>query len=112
LFKKVTATVQSVQFSEGSYNRAAQLAAADTAGKNEFLKDALNSVAMQISNARNQSVVMNENGITVTNTQAPNEALRLTSGAIMFQRNNTNGELEWKTGLTANGISADYITAG
>lgn len=112
LFKKVTATVQSVQFSEGSYNRAAQLAAADTAQKSAFLADALTGPQMLISNAKNQSVVFGEDGITVTNTRAANEALRLTSGAIMFQRNNENGELEWKTGLTADGICADLITAG
>jgi hypothetical protein len=88
------------------------LAGADVDKKTAFLKDALNGPATTISNAKNQEVVFGEEGITVGNKFNANEALRLTSAAVMFHRLNENGELEWKTGITPDGISADYITAG
>jgi hypothetical protein len=51
LFKKITATVQSVQYNEGSYKKAAELVEAEESYKMAFLESALNSARMAIQNA-------------------------------------------------------------
>jgi hypothetical protein len=51
LFQKITATTQQVKYSEGSYNKAADLANADIAGKSQFLQSALNDANTLLQNS-------------------------------------------------------------
>lgn len=115
LFQRITATVQSVQYTEGSYKKASALAEADAAHKFSFLNDALSSAEARIGDANNTVVVDTSGGtgITITNKNNAEEALRLTSGAILLKGTDPNSDKKiWKTGLTAQGISASLITAG
>lgn len=112
LFQRITATVQSVQYSEGGYRKAAELAEADTKHKISFLTDALNSAETAISNAGEQSVLINKEGITITDLTRPSQGLRIVSGAILLKDQDAFGNEKWATGLTANGISANLITTG
>ena len=115
LFQRITATVQSVQYTEGSYKKASELANADAAHKFSFLNGALSAAEARIGNANNTVVVDTSGGtgITITNKNNTEEALRLTSGAILLKGTNPeNGQKIWKTGLTAEGISASLVTAG
>lgn len=112
LFQKITATTQQVQYSEGSWNKAADFtdASADTQAK--FLQDALNSAELEVSNQANQSVITNKFGITVTDPVRPSEKLRITNGAIMFSNSGEDGTESWRSAITARGINANLITAG
>lgn len=109
LFKRMAATVQQVQYSTGAYERAAALAEADVPNKLQFLSDALNSAQNVLSNAADQTVKWDNTGITVTNGLAPNEILRMVSGAILLS---DDGGVNWTTAITARGISANLITSG
>lgn len=109
LFTRIAATVQQVQYSTGAYERAAALAEADVPNKLQFLSDALNSAQNVLSNAADQTVKWDNTGITVTNGLAPNEILRMVSGAILLS---DDGGVNWTTAITARGISANLITSG
>ena len=111
LFQKITATVQSVQYSTGAYEKAAALAEAGQAQKYSFLSDALEDAEAALQVAGQQTVVTDGSGITVHKEGNPREALRLVSGAILFSTEQ-DGEQKWKTGITPKGISADLVTAG
>jgi hypothetical protein len=74
------------------------------------VQDALNGDAgFELSEANEQSVVWDSTGITVTDILNRDKVLRMVAGAILFSK---DGGLTWKTGITANGISANLITAG
>lgn len=112
LFQRITAQVQSVNYSSGAWNNAAAFVEADPETQSQILQEALNSAELVLSNSVNQSVVQDIDGITITDLAIPNQKLRLTSGAILLSDTNDGGEEIWKVGLTAKGISASNITAG
>lgn len=112
LFKSLTASVQALQYSEGAYQKAAELAVSDEKDRFKFLEGAMNSAQMAIENAGDQTVTWDNQGITVTDAVNKAKQLRLVSGAMMFRTLDENGEEVWKTGITPEGVSADLITAG
>lgn len=112
LFQRITATVQSVQYAEGSYEKAAALADADAAHKVKFLQDALNDAALILNNAGDQSVLVDINGITITDVDEPSQQIRLVGGGIFLRQQLENGEQRWTTAITAKGINASLITTG
>lgn len=112
LFKSLTASVQALQYSEGAYQKAAELAVSDDKDRFKFLEGAMNSAQMAIENAGDQTVIWDNRGITITDAVNKAKQLRLVSGAMMFRTLDENGEEAWKTGITPEGVSADLITAG
>lgn len=111
LFQRITATVQSVQYSEGSYQKAAELASGDIKYKTAFLQEALESVDTEISNAAADSVTLGKEGLVIENTNN-GTGIRLIDGGLYLKSRNKDGSVTWKTGITADGISANLITAG
>lgn len=111
LFKRITATVQSVKYTEGSYQKAAALAEADTARKISYLTDALTDAATILTNAGNQTWSLDENGLTIDDP-ARGEGLRAIGGAILLKQKDEEGNDKWVTGMTSKGVSADLLTAG
>ena len=112
LFQKITATVQQAKYSTGSYEKAVALVEADAAIKSQFISDALAGAQGKLSVAGQTSVVMNQSGITLTDSATKDE-MRLIGGAILMSTQDPEtGERRWKTGLTPDGISASLITAG
>ena len=107
LFQKITATVQSVQYKEGSYDKSSDLTEGKKEADSAFLQRAFAKAETVLQNSGAQSVAWGADGITVKDTIHTSMELRLVGGAILFK--NDKG---WRTGLTAEGISADLITAG
>lgn len=112
LFQKITATVQQAQYSTGSYEKAVALAEASQERKQQFLTDALDGMNSRLAVAGQQTVVIDNNGITVTDNDTPSDSIRMVGGAIMLSKQDANGETKWTTGLTSDGMSASLITAG
>lgn len=113
LFQKITATVQQAQYSQGSYEKAVALAEASNSTKMEFLSGALSEASAKISAAGQQSVKWGVEGITVTDIAKPTDSIRMVGGAIMLSKQDPiTGEQKWSLGMTADGISANKITAG
>lgn len=112
LFQKITATVQSVQYSTGSYEKAAALADADVQLKGKFVTEALTGMSGKLAVAGQTTVVQDQSGITLTDSNTRDQ-MRLIGGAILMSvEDSETGERKWKTGLTPEGISASLITAG
>lgn len=112
LFQKITATVQQTQYSTGSYEKAAALAEANVKIRGKFVTDALEGMAGKLAVAGQTTVVMDQNGITLTDSETKDE-MRLIGGAILMSITDPDtGDRAWKTGLTPEGISASLVTAG
>lgn len=113
LFQRITATVQSVQYSEGSYDKATSFVNGDANKKWQTIRDALNNASNTIlQNGNNHSVTWDERGIVVTNLLKPSQQVWIQGGAISISTLNDRGEQEWKTAIDGKGISASYLKAG
>lgn len=109
LFKKIAATVQSVQFSTGAYNKAAQLADANDTKKSSYLQGALNDASTILQNLAEQTVRLDSEGLTITDGAESNRKLRAVSGGILLTEDGGN---TWDVGITASGVSAKILTTG
>lgn len=109
LFKKITATVQQVQFSTGAYDKAAQLADANDTQKSAYLQGALNDASTILQNLAEQTVRLDAEGLTITDGTEQNRSLRAVSGGILLTEDGGN---TWDVGITAKGINAKILTAG
>lgn len=111
LFQKMTATTQQVQFASDAWQKAAGFVQSTATEQSVFLQNALNDAKTTLANAGDQSVIIDKNGITVADLSIPNKQIRIVGGAIML-RDDNDDLLGWKTGITADGISAKLITTG
>ena len=109
LFQRITATTQSVKYHTGEYGRAASVIESDGTITASTLANSLANNALRLENSKDQSVVWDETGITTTNLSRPNEIVRIVSGGIFLS---TNGGATWNTGITAEGMNANFLTTG
>ena len=109
LFQRITATTQSVEYHTGEYARAAGVVESDGTIAAATLQNSISNNSIRLENAKDQSVVWDETGITTTSLAKPNEVVRIISGGIFLS---TDGGSTWNTGLTGSGINATYITTG
>lgn len=109
LFQRITATTQSVQYSSGEYGKISNVVTSDNEIKPQTLQNSFTNNALIISNAKDQSVVWNDNGMLITSLSKPNEIVRLVSGGIFLSN---NGGDTWTAAINGNGINANHITSG
>lgn len=109
LFQRIAATTQSLQYASGSFKRASEAIQNDGTISGNIMQNSLTNNSLVLQNAKDQSVVWDKTGITITSLASPNEIVRLVSGGIMLT---TDGGRNWTTGITAHGISANVVTAG
>lgn len=109
LFQRITATTNAVQYSTGEYQRAAGVVQTDGSIEPSAIQNSLANNSVILSNSNNESVVMGPEGIVTTSLARPNEMVRIVGGGIFLS--NDFGST-WNTGITGNGINANYITAG
>lgn len=109
LFKKITATVQSVQYSAGGYERGAELAEATPDKKAEYFETAFTAPTVTLTNLANQTVTFDSRGLIVTDGLEQNKSLRAVGGGIYLTE---DGGETWIAGLTATGFSAKVLTTG
>ena len=109
LFQRITATTQSVEYHTGEYGRATSIVESDGTISVSTLANSLANNAIRLENSKDQSVVWDETGITTTNLSRPNEIVRIVSGGIFLT---TDGGATWNTGITAEGMNANFLTAG
>lgn len=109
LFQRIAATTQSLQYSEGSYKRAAAAINNDGTIKGSLLQNSMENNSLVLQNAKSESVVWDESGITVSSTQNGNEIVRIVGGGIVLSN---DGGKTWITGITGSGINANTISTG
>ena len=109
LFQRITAQTQQAEYHSGEYQRAANVVETDGTISQATLENSFANNSFILQNARDQSVVIDENGITTTSLSNPSEVVRIVAGGIMMS---TDGGQSWKTGLTGYGLNSSYLTAG
>lgn len=111
LFQTITASVQTVNYTSGAWNNAANFTESTDQEKSSFLRGALNHVDTILTNAGEQSIIWDNTGITISDNSKPNQQIKLIAGGI-FLRDKDGDGLGWKAGITADGINAKLITTG
>lgn len=109
LFQRITATTQSVEYHTGEYGRASGIVQTDGTIAAETLQNSMVNNAIRLENAKDQSIVWDETGITTTSLSNPSEIVRIVSGGIFLS---TDGGVTWNTGITGSGMNANFITTG
>ena len=109
LFQRMAATTQSVEYHTGEYGRVVNVVETNGTIAAETLENSIANNAIRLENAKDQSVVWDETGITTTSLTKPNEIVRIVSGGIFMS---DDGGSSWRTGITGQGINASYLTSG
>lgn len=109
LFQRIAATTQSVEYHTGEYARATTVIQPDGTINATSLQNSIANNSIRLENAKDQSVVIDEFGITTTSLSAPSQMLRLVSGGLFVSN---DGGITWNTGVTGDGMNANFLTAG
>lgn len=109
LFQRITATTNNVQYSSGAYGRAASIVENDGSISSYTMQMSLANNSYVISNAKDQSVIWDETGITTTSPSDPSNLVRIVNGGVFLS---SDGGASWTTGITGGGINANYLTVG
>lgn len=107
LFQRITATTTSLEFAEGSFQRAAAVVNSDGTISASSLQASFSQNAITLSNIKEQTVVWDDTGITISTPSDPNHIVRIVNqGIYMF-----DGQT-WNLGISGDGINANYINVG
>ena len=109
LFQRMAATTQAVEYHTGEYSKASGIIKEDGTIDIVTLQNSIANNALTIQNAKDQSVIWDDTGITTTSLTSPSEIVRIVSGGIFLSR---DGGATWNTGITGSGINASYLTSG
>lgn len=109
LFQRITATTQQLQYNTGDYSRASNSFNSNGTLNSDVLQNTFFENSFIIENAKNQSVVIDERGITITDLSKASNILQINSSGLAISN---DGGMNWTLGITANGINASAITSG
>lgn len=109
LFQRITATTQSLQYAQGSYQRAASAINSNNTLNFGLLQDTFDSNQDLVLNASNQQVTWDSTGITVTDNINSAQKVKLMAGGLFITN---DGGATWKNAVRGDGISTDILTAG
>lgn len=108
LFKSISATVTTLSMNENIYSRAANFDS-DGAIDSDILQKSFTKNKELVISSANNSVVQDNRGLIITNTDGTGEILRAIAGGIYFSKDNG---VTYTLGVSADGINASLITAG
>lgn len=109
LFQRITAATQQLEFSEGKYAKAADIITEDGVIKYSVLQDTFDQNRDIVMGSINESVQIDNKGITVGSNNSAAEQVRITSGGIFITN---DGGATWKNAIRGDGMSADVINSG
>lgn len=109
LFSRIAAAAQTVQFKDGIYTNAANNFTADGEIKVSVLQNTLLNNSITLAAASDQSVLINTDGIELTDVLNASRIVRIINSGIFLS---SNGGKSWTTGITGDGINASCITSG
>lgn len=108
LFSRITATVQTVQLKDQLYSRSENFTPNGEILVSTLQNTLLNN-SLTLSQAVDQSVIINDRGIEVTDIFNPDKKLRIIADGVYVS---SDGGLNWTAGFTASGINANFIVGG
>ena len=109
LFQRITAATQNLEFSEGKYARVSDIMADDGTIKSSVIQKTFESNKDLVYGAQNESVTMDQTGITVVDDNDANKLLKITSGGVFVS---ADGGENWRNAVRGDGINTDLLTAG
>lgn len=112
LFQRLTAATQSLEYASGSYARAASIIDNNGLINSSVLQQSILQNTIDLVNNKNNNVVWDENGITISNTGEVGDnkkLVRVTSGGIYLSKNNG---INWTLGISADGINVAKLIGG
>lgn len=108
LFSRIAASVQDLQLNDQIYMRAENFTPNGEILVS-ILQETLKNNSITISQAVDQSVIIDDRGIEVTDIFNPSKKLRIISDGVYVS---SDGGLNWTAGFTASGMNATFITTG
>ena len=109
LFQRIAAATQSLQYSEGSYKRAANAITNNGTIDSSILKNTFETNNDFIMSSSNQNVIWDETGITITDKNDTGKKTKIIAGGLFITE---DGGMTWKNAISGKGISANILTAG
>jgi len=109
LFQRITSTTQSLQYASGEYARAASVVETNGTINPETLQASITRNEQFVYSAKNESVISDSTGLTVSDTTDPNKKTKVTSGGIFIT---TDGGVTWKNAVRGEGVATQYLTTG
>jgi hypothetical protein len=109
LFQRITAAVQSLEFNEGKYAKAANIITSDGTIKSSIIQNTFNENKDLVYGAQNESATIDNTGITVIDNTDAAKQVKVTSGGVFVTN---DGGATWKNAIRGDGISTDLLTAG
>lgn len=110
LFQRTESTIQSFQYGEGSYNRAASIVEPDGTINVATLENSIaaNNYLMSQSSLNN-AITTGVDGITVTDVNDVGHKVRITANGIFIT---TDGGNNWVNAIKGTGVSTEALSAG
>lgn len=109
LFQRITATTQSLQYSSGEYQRAANIVEGKGIINSETLQNSISINNQLVFSSQNEEIFQDSTGLTLTDKNDPSKKTKLTSGGLFIS---TDGGVTWKNAVRGEGIATQYLTAG
>lgn len=109
LFQRITATTQSLQYSSGEYQRAADALNTNGTINEETLQSSIERNANLVYNSQNNTIVRDATGITLIDNTNPSQQTKITAGGLFIT---TDGGVTWKNAIRGEGIATQYLTSG
>ena len=109
LFQRITATTQSLQYRQGSFERAASIVNYEKTIDFAAIQQSFDDNEDLVLNSSNQAVTWDSTGITITDNSNAALKLKLIAGGLFLTN---DGGASWKNAIRGDGISADVLTAG
>jgi hypothetical protein len=113
LFQRISAATQTLELNEQTYNKSDYFTA-DGKLSADLLQRTLDQNNFILANASDNSYILDHTGLSMHAIDNPTKQLRIIAEGLFVSnsRNLQTGQPLWRTGITADGISADLITAG
>ena len=112
IFQKLTATMSDVSYNENKIYNAANSFENDGSIKTEVFQKSLEDNFNRIELGTNNDIIVDrESGITLKDQNSSN-AVKLIGNGIFLTDNINSDNVQWKTGITGEGINANAITIG
>ena len=109
LFQRIAASSQSLQYAEGSYQRAADGITSDGTIDSSLMQSTFDQNQNLVLTSSNQNVVWDDTGITVTDKTDTANKTKILAGGIFVS---DDGGVTWKNAIRGDGISTNLLTAG
>ena len=109
LFQRIVASTQSLQYSSGEFQRAANIINDDGTINKETLQNSFAVNRDMVYSAQNESILADNTGLTLSDKNDPSKKTKLTSGGLFIS---VDGGLTWKNAIRGEGVATQYLTAG